>query len=68
MTFDTDLTSSFIQKMRDYGFYMIPTVMVFGDSFHMPEFISWLDTDPKAYMMPEARRQSIAQDTKRDRS
>jgi imidazolonepropionase-like amidohydrolase len=43
--------------MRDYGFYIIPTVMVFGDSFHMPEFISWLDTNPKAYMMPEANRQ-----------
>ena len=60
MTFDKDLSPSFIQKIRDYGFHMIPTIMVFGDSFHMPDFISWLDTDPKTYMMPEARRQSIA--------
>ncbi|MFZ2399822.1 MAG: amidohydrolase family protein [Smithella sp.] len=57
MTFDTDLKDTFMQRMRDYGFYIIPTVMVFGDSFHMPEFISWLDTNPKAYMMPEANRQ-----------
>ena len=57
MTFDKDLNLVFIQKMRDFGFYMIPTVMVFGDSFHMPEFISWLDKDPKKYMMPEANRQ-----------
>ena len=60
MTFDKDLNPTFIQKIRDYGFHMIPTVMAFGDSFHMPDFISWLDTDPKAYMMPEARRQTIA--------
>jgi imidazolonepropionase-like amidohydrolase len=57
MTFDTDLAATVIQKMRDSGFYMIPTVMVFGDSFHMPEFISWLDEDPKEWMMPEANRQ-----------
>jgi len=57
MTFDKDLNLVFIQKMHDYGFYMIPTVMVFGDSFHMPEFISCLEKDPKAYMMPEANRQ-----------
>jgi imidazolonepropionase-like amidohydrolase len=57
MTFDKDLNATFLQKMRDYGLYMIPTAMAFGDSFHMPEFISWLDTNPKAYMMPEANRQ-----------
>ncbi len=57
MTFDTDLKATVLRKMRDYGFYIIPTAMVFGDSFHMPEFISWLDTNPKAYMMPEANRQ-----------
>jgi len=31
MTFDKDLSPSFIQKIRDYGFHMIPTIMVFGD-------------------------------------
>lgn len=60
MTFDTDLKAMFLKKMRDYGFYIIPTVTVFGDSFHMPEFISWLDTKPETYMMPEANRQSRA--------
>jgi imidazolonepropionase-like amidohydrolase len=60
MTFDTDIKSAFLQKMRDHGFYMIPTVMIFGDSFHMSELISWLDTNPKAYMMPEANKQSRA--------
>ena len=60
MTFDKDLKDTITQKMYDYGFYMIPTAMVFGDSFHMPEFVSWLDKDPKAYMMPEANRQSRA--------
>ena len=57
MTFDTDLTDTIINKMRDYGFYFIPTVTIYGDAFHMPEFISWLDNDPKAYMMSEANRQ-----------
>lgn len=57
ITFDINLEDTFLQKMRDHGFYIIPTVMVFGDSFHMQEFISWLSTDPKTYMMPEANRQ-----------
>jgi imidazolonepropionase-like amidohydrolase len=57
MTFDTDMKDTVIQKMHDYGLYLIPTVLVFADSFHMPEFIAWLDTDPKGYMMPEANRQ-----------
>jgi len=57
MTFDIDIKTTVLKKMYDYGFYLIPTIMVFGDSFHMPEFISWLDKNPKAYMMPEANRQ-----------
>jgi imidazolonepropionase-like amidohydrolase len=60
MAFDADLKAEVVQKMRDYGFYIIPTAMVFGDSFHMPGFISWLDRNPKAHMMPEANRQSKA--------
>jgi imidazolonepropionase-like amidohydrolase len=60
MTFDRDLKSTFMQKMHDYGFYIIPTVMVYGDAFHMPDFINWLDKNPKNYMMPEANRQSRA--------
>ena len=60
MTFDRDLKSTFIQKMQDHGFYVIPTVMVYGDAFHMPDFINWLDKEPKEYMMPEANRQSKA--------
>jgi imidazolonepropionase-like amidohydrolase len=58
MTFDRDLKSTFIQKMHDYGFYIIPTVMIYGDAFHMPDFINWLDKNPKEFMMPEANRQS----------
>lgn len=57
MTFDKDLSGVFVQKMRDNGFYMIPTIMVFGDSFNMANFVSWLDSNPKDYMLPEARRQ-----------
>jgi len=60
MTFDRDLKSTFMQKMRDYGFYIIPTVMVYGDAFHMPDFISWLEKNPEKHMMPEANRQSSA--------
>jgi hypothetical protein len=58
MTFDRELKSTFLQKMQDNGFYIIPTAMVYGDAFHMPDFINWLDNDPKRYMMPEANRQS----------
>ena len=61
VTFDMDIKETVLRKMRDYGFSMIPTVMVFGDSFHLPEFISWLKNDPKTYMMPEANMQSKAQ-------
>jgi len=57
MTFDVDLSESMIKKMRDYGFYMIPTIMVYGDSFNMPEFISWLNENPETSMTPEANRQ-----------
>jgi imidazolonepropionase-like amidohydrolase len=57
MTFDTDLKEITIRKMRDFGFYLIPTVMVYGDSFHMPQFVSWLDENPKTYMTAEANRQ-----------
>ena len=60
MTFDGDLKASVIRKMRDHGFFMIPTAMVYGDSFQMSNFVNWLDQDPKAYMMPEANRQSKA--------
>ncbi len=57
MTFDTDLKDTVIQKMRDAGYYIIPTVMVYGDAFHMPEFISWLEENPETFMTPEANRQ-----------
>ncbi|MDA3898761.1 MAG: amidohydrolase family protein [Desulfobacteraceae bacterium] len=57
MTFDTDLNDTIIRKMHDYGYYIIPTVMVYGDSFEMPKFVSWLDTNPESYMTPEACRQ-----------
>ena len=58
ITFDRDINDSMIHKMQDNGFYMIPTVMVFGDSFHLPEFVSWLENDPKDFMMPEPAIQS----------
>lgn len=60
MTFDKELKSSVIEKMLDYGFYIIPTVMLYGDSFYMSDFINWLNQEPKAYMTPEANRQSRA--------
>lgn len=57
MTFDVALSDTTTQKMRDYGYYIIPTVMVYGDSFNMPTFVSWLDENPESYMTPEANRQ-----------
>jgi imidazolonepropionase-like amidohydrolase len=62
MAFDRHLNNLFIQKVRDYGFRIIPTVMVFGDSFCMPSFISWLDTaNPRTSMLPEPTRQAKSQ-------
>ena len=60
MTFDIDFKDSIIKKMQDNGFYMIPTVTVFGDAFQMPKFVQWLDDDTKSHMMPEAKRQTKA--------
>ena len=60
ITFDRDIKDSMIYKMQDYGFYIIPTIMVFGDSFHLPEFISWLANDQREFLMPEAAIQSQA--------
>ncbi len=57
MTFDVDLKDITIRKMNDHGYYFIPTVMVYGDAFNMPEFINWLNSNPEAYMTPEANRQ-----------
>ena len=57
MTFDADLKAETIRKMSDYGFYIIPTVMVYGDSFKMPSFVSWLNDNPETHMTPEANRQ-----------
>lgn len=57
MTFDIDLKTSMIKKMKDYGFYIIPTVMVYGDSFRMPQIVTWLNENPKTHMTPEANRQ-----------
>lgn len=59
MTFDVDLTGSMVAKMRDYGFYMIPTMSVYADAFRLRDLINWLDSAP-SQMMPEARRQSRA--------
>jgi len=57
ISFDRDLENTFFQKMRDNGFFIIPTVMAFGDAFHLLDFISWLDTNPKTHMMIEANKQ-----------
>ncbi len=59
ITFDAEIKDDLIKKMRDHRFFVIPTMMVFGDSFHLPQFIDWLEKKPKDYMMPEANRQSI---------
>jgi imidazolonepropionase-like amidohydrolase len=60
MTFDADLKPELIQKMSDYGFYIIPTVMVFGDAFHLQALLAWLQEGPQAHMMPEANSQLIS--------
>lgn len=57
MAFDEELPNSLMRKMRDNGYYVILTVMVCGDAFHMHSFIKWLEGVPKTHMMPEARRQ-----------
>ena len=58
MPFDRDLTISMLKKMSDQGFYIIPTIKIYGDAFHMKEYVSWLDNCPEEYMMPEATQQS----------
>ncbi|MCG6534337.1 MAG: amidohydrolase family protein, partial [Syntrophales bacterium LBB04] len=60
MTFDKELNIAAIRKMLDHGIYMIPTVKIYEDAFHMKEYVSWLDNDPEEYLMPEAIRQSRA--------
>ena len=57
ISIDRDLSNSFFQKMQDNGFFLIPTVMAFGDAFHLPGFLSWLDDSPKTHMTKEAIRQ-----------
>jgi len=57
MAFDRDLNDLTLRKMWDFGYYIIPTIQVYGDCFNMPRFISWLDTDPEMFMTPEANRQ-----------
>ncbi len=57
MTFDTELKDTVVRKMSDAGYYIIPTVMVYGDAFNMPGFLSWLEEEPVTYMTPEANRQ-----------
>jgi imidazolonepropionase-like amidohydrolase len=60
MTFDEDLDISMIRKMSDHGFYMIPTVKIYGDAFRLPEYVAWLENNPQQYIMPEGVRQSKA--------
>lgn len=61
MTLDADLKPELVRKMRDNGFCIIPTAMVYGDAFHLQDLIAWLRKDPRAYMMPEANSQLISQ-------
>lgn len=58
MTFDLELNDTLLQKIHDHGFHIIPTVMVYADSFYLHKFISWLDSNPKDYMMHEPNKQS----------
>jgi imidazolonepropionase-like amidohydrolase len=60
MAFDAELKDGLLKKMRDSGFYFMPTVMVYGDAFHLQSFLSWLGRDPQDYMMPEAITQIAA--------
>lgn len=60
MTLDAELRDDTLKKMADYGFYMIPTMMIYGDAFHMPAFILWLNESLGTHMTTEAIRQSIA--------
>jgi imidazolonepropionase-like amidohydrolase len=57
MTLDAELKSGLIRKMRDHGFYIIPTVMVYGDAFHLQDFLTWLQQGLRTHMMPEANSQ-----------
>jgi imidazolonepropionase-like amidohydrolase len=57
MTFDIDLEDALVRKMQDHGYYIIPTVMVYGDACEMPAFVAWLNENPESYMTPEACRQ-----------
>lgn len=57
IAFDEELKSDLVKKMKDNGFYIIPTAMVYGDAFHLQTFLSWLRQDPQAHMMPEANSQ-----------
>lgn len=57
ISFDRDLTNTFFKKMSDHGFYIIPTVMVYGDAFHLPEFIKWIETNPQGHLKKEPARQ-----------
>jgi imidazolonepropionase-like amidohydrolase len=56
ITIDRDMNNIFIQKMKDNGFYMIPTIMAFADAFSLRHFLSLLDSD-SLNMMPEAKKQ-----------
>lgn len=60
MTFDKELNIAAVRKMSDYGIYMIPTVKIYADAFHMKEYVSWLDNGSEESLMPEAIRQSRA--------
>lgn len=57
VSFDEDLNDSTLQKMQDYGFYLIPTVMVYGDAFRMPGIISFLNENSEGCLTQEARKQ-----------
>ena len=57
MTFDVDLKDTIVRKMSDHGYYIIPTVMVYGDAFEMPNFVRWLNSNPVSFMTDEASRQ-----------
>jgi imidazolonepropionase-like amidohydrolase len=57
MCFDVDLDDILIKKMVDHGHYFIPTVMIYGDSFHLPAFTSWLKNLPEHHLTEEASKQ-----------
>ena len=57
VSFDAELDEPVMRKMHDHGFYLIPTLTVYGDAFRLPSLLSWLDNRPEGHLTEEAGKQ-----------